>query len=85
MLGSAVSLLLAWKLRFAATAPLTSISTCLDLSGLQAKNMQAPADLLAGEARHESIFKMTDLHFAGCGSAEGSIRSASRDKVGYAS
>ena len=84
MLGSAVSLLLAWKLRFAAMALPTLISTCLDLSTLQVKNMQAPADLLAGEARHGSMFKMTDLHFVGCGSAEGSIGSASQDKVGYA-
>jgi hypothetical protein len=85
MLGSAVSLLLAWKLRFTAVAPLTLISTCLNLLGLQVKNMQASANLLTGEARHENVFKMTDLHFAGCGSAEGSIRSASQDKVGYAS
>ena len=85
MLGSAMSLLLAWKSRFAAVAPPTLISTCLDLSALQAKNMQASANLLAGEARHESMFKMMDLHFAGCGSAEGSIGSASWDKVGYAS
>ena len=77
MLGSAMSLLLAWKSRFAAVAPPTLISICLDLLALQVKNMQAPANLLAGEARCESIVKMIDLHFVGCSSTEGSIRSAS--------
>jgi hypothetical protein len=47
--------------------------------------LRAPADLLAGEARRESVFKMTDLRFTGCGSAEGSIGSAGRDTVGYVS
>ena len=27
--------------------------------------LRAPADLLAGEARRESVFKMTDLRFVG--------------------
>jgi hypothetical protein len=47
--------------------------------------LRAPVDLLAGEARRESVFKMTDLRFMGCGSAEGSIGSAGRETDGCAS
>jgi len=44
--------------------------------------LRAPVDLLAGEARRESVFKMTDLRFMGCGSAEGSIGSPGRETDG---
>jgi hypothetical protein len=47
--------------------------------------LRADADLLAGEARRESVFKMADLRFVGCGSTEASIGSAGRDTLGYAS
>lgn len=47
--------------------------------------LRAPVDLLAGEARRESVFKMADLRFAGCGRAEGSIGTTGRGTVGYAS
>jgi hypothetical protein len=47
--------------------------------------LRAPVDLLAGGARRESVFKMTDLRFVGCGSAEGSIRNAGRGTDGCAS
>ena len=44
--------------------------------------LRAPVDLLAGEARRESVFKMTDLRFVGCG---GSIGNAGRETDGCAS
>lgn len=44
--------------------------------------LRAPVDLLAGEARRESVFKITDLRFVGCGSAEGSIGNAGRETDG---
>jgi len=47
--------------------------------------LRAPVDLLAGEARRESVLRMTDLRFTGCGSAEESIGSAGRNTDGYAS
>jgi len=47
--------------------------------------LRAPDDLLAGEARRESVFKIADLRFVGCGSTEASIGSAGRVTVGYAS
>jgi len=47
--------------------------------------LRVPDDLLAGEARRESLFKMTDLRFVGCGSAEGSIGNAGLETVGCAS
>ena len=47
--------------------------------------LRAPVDLLAGEARRESVFRMTDLRFTGCGRAEGSIGSAGRETDGCAS
>jgi hypothetical protein len=46
------------------------------------KLLRAPVDLLAGEARRESVFKMTDLRFVGCG---GSIGNAGRETDGCAS
>lgn len=47
--------------------------------------LRAPVDLLAGEARRESVFRMTDLRFVGCGRAEGSIGNAGRETDGCAS
>jgi hypothetical protein len=61
----------------------------MGLLGLVAKNcetlLRSPVDLLAGEARRESVFRMTDLRFVGCGSAEGSIGNAGREMDGCAS
>jgi hypothetical protein len=47
--------------------------------------LRPPVDLLAGEARRESVFKMVDLRLVGCGSAEESIGSAGRCTLGNAS
>jgi hypothetical protein len=44
--------------------------------------LRAPVDLLAGIARRESVFIMTDLRFVGCG---GSIGNAGRETDGCAS
>ena len=61
----------------------------MGLPGLVAKKceilLRAPVDLLAGEARRESVFRMTDLRFVGCGSAEGSIGNDGRETDGCAS
>ena len=58
----------------------------VDGTGLPAvEGLRASVDLLAGEARRESVLRMTDLRFTGCGSAEESIGSAGRSTLGYAS
>lgn len=53
--------------------------------GVRGALLRAPVDLLAGEARRESVLRMVDLRFVGCGRAEESIGSAGRCTLGYAS